>query len=382
MDDLTRRVDSPSQKRAREYAAAKRLVGLADLLIGLVVPVAVIGSGGSVWLRRTIQSEVGNPLLTVGLFFAILFVGYAILSLPMSVFGSWRLSRQVGLSTQSLVQWFGDWLKGLGLGLVFGLAIVEVLYFLLNSLPVTWWLVAGVLYFGLVVVMANLAPVLLLPIFYRLTALTPSPLTERLETLASRVGARVRGVYRMDLSSKTTAANAALMGLGNTRRIVIGDTLLDNYTDDEIEVIFAHELGHHVHRDIVKLIATQAIVTFGALYLCAQILVPATGALGFDGIADVADLPLILLIVGVVGTLTGPFANALSRHLEVEADAFALRTTNKSSAFKSAMVRLANQNLAEVDPPSWVEVLLYDHPSIKRRLEAADCYDVRLANSQ
>jgi STE24 endopeptidase len=179
----------------------------------------------------------------------------------------------------------------------------------------------------------------------------------------------------MEMSAKTTAANAALMGIGNTRRIVIGDTLLDRYTEDEIEVIFAHELGHHVHHDIPVLVAIQAVLTLVGLFLCSLALPKLSSIGGLAGISDVAGLPLVILILGVVGLVTAPVVNALSRRMERAADDYALRTTKNARAFIAAMTRLANQNLAEYDPSRWIEVLFYDHPSIGRRIRFAESFD-------
>jgi STE24 endopeptidase len=283
------------------------------------------------------------------------------------------------LSTQSIGEWLRDWLKGVGISLVVGVGIVEVLYFLLAVTPKWWWLIGGALYVVFVVLLANLAPIVLLPLFFRFTPMPDSSLTQRLETLASRLGVRVRGVFRMELSAKTTAANAALMGIGNTRRIVLGDTLLDRFTDDEIEVVFAHELGHQAHRDIVRLIATQSLLTLGSLFVCGAVLRFAVGPLGFTGLSDVANLPLLGLTIGATGALTGPIGNALSRRLERAADEFALQTTGDADAFISAMTRLANQNLAEYDPDHWVELIFYDHPSIRSRIRFAELFAKRPA---
>src|SRR5256886_16143733 len=196
----------------------------------------------------------------------------------------------------SLKSWLGDLFKGLALSLVLEILVIEFVYLLLALQPQTWWLWVALVLLFFSVVMANLAPVLILPIFYKFTPLPEGDLAKRLLALAERAHTRVRGVFTMQMSSKTTAANAALMGLGNTRRIVVGDTMLDRYTPDEIEVVLAHELGHHVHRDIWKLIISQSILTLGGLYLINLLLHWAVDTQHYyQGLAEAATIPLIML---------------------------------------------------------------------------------------
>ncbi len=225
------------------------------------------------------------------------------------------------------------------------------------------------------VLMANLAPILLFPLFYKFKPLPEGELTERLLALARKANTRVRGVFSMEMSSKTTAANAALMGLGNTRRIVLGDTMLDRYTTDEIEVVLAHELGHQVHRDIWKLIISQTILTLVGLSIANLLLHWAVNSLHhYQALTDPAIMPFLFLLMGLYGLIVMPIGNSYTRYVEYQADEYALETTRKIDAFKSAMTRLANQNLADAEPSPLVEFLFLDHPSIKNRLRHADAF--------
>ncbi|MBA2682739.1 MAG: M48 family metalloprotease [Ktedonobacteraceae bacterium] len=226
--------------------------------------------------------------------------------------------------------------------------------------------------------MANLAPILISPLFYKFTPLPEGELTQRLLNLAARAHTKVRGVFSMGMSNKTTATNAALMGLGNTRRIVLGDTMIDRYTTYEIEVILAHELGHHVHRDIWKLIASQTILFLLGLFLANQVLHWVIDQQHYyRALPDPATLPFFFLLVGIFSFLIMPISNGYTRSIEYHADEYALQSTGKVDAFKSAMRRLANQNLAEIEPAPLVEFLFYSHPSIKKRLQHADDFRAR-----
>jgi STE24 endopeptidase len=365
-------IDPERQEQARLYATHRRVISLFDLGFGAAYVVLLVLTGGAIAFRTFLTDTIGSTVMVIAAFVVAFALVLGMVTLPLTMLGGWWVPRRFGLSNQTIGHFVTDLVKSTGISLVIGVAVVEALYFLLAALPSWWWLAAGVLYVVFVVVLANLAPILLVPLFFRLTPLPASPMTERLEALAARLGVHVRGVFRMDLSAKTTAANAALMGIGNTRRIVLGDTLLNHFTEDEIEVVFAHELGHQAHRDIVRLIGTQAILTLVSLFVCSVVLRFAVVPLGYAGISDIATLPLIALLLGFISTVTGPLGNSLSRRFERAADAFALETTKSPSAFISAMTRLANQNLAECDPVWWVERFFYDHPSIRSRIRHAE----------
>jgi len=196
-------------------------------------------------------------------------------------------------------------------------------------------------------------------------------LADRLLKLAERARTKVRGVFKFDMSKRTKSANAALTGIGNTRRIVLGDTLINEFSTDEIETVLAHELGHHVHRDIPVLVTFGILSTTFGLYLASLGLNWAIGTFGFTSPADVAALPALGLIFGIYDFFTMPLNNAISRWRENMADDYALQATGKNEAFASAFMRLANQNLGEVDPEKWVVFMFYSHPSLGERIEKA-----------
>ncbi len=311
------------------------------------------------------------------LYFLIVILVYQLFTSPLGYYSGFVLPHRYGISTMSFKAWLKDLCKGLGLGLVLEIAAITLIYGLLALQPLTWWLWVAVIMLFFSVIMANLAPILLFPLFYKFTPLPEGELTQRLLALTQRANTRVRGIYSMQMSNKTTAANAALMGLGNTRRVVVGDTMIDRYTVDEIEVVLAHELGHHVHTDIWKLIISQSLLMLGGLYV-ANVILHAVVAAGFyQSLTDPATLPFFFLLMGVFSLIVMPIGNTYSRLIEYQADEYALQTTHKVEAFKSAMTRLANQNLAEVEPSPIVEFLFASHPSIGKRLRHADEFATR-----
>jgi STE24 endopeptidase len=224
------------------------------------------------------------------------------------------------------------------------------------------------------VLLSNLAPVLLFPIFYKVKPLGEEhqELVKRLEKLAEGACTRVQGVFQFDMSRRTKQANAALMGLGNTRRIILGDTLLSEFTTEEIETVLAHEFGHHVHKDIPLGILFGTLLTLGGMYLASLGLNWGVKVMGFESAADIAAFPLFALVSALYGLVTMPLENAFSRWRERRADCYALEVTRNGQAFASALVRLANQNLADVQPEAWVEFLLYSHPALGKRIRMAE----------
>lgn len=371
-------LDAERQRKAKEYARIRRRLSFVSIGIGVAGILIFLFTNLGIWLRDQLQALSWQPIAgwfpwQILVYFLILMLGYEIITAPIGYYSGFILPHRYGLSTMTLKGWLGDLFKGLVLGLVLESLAIELVYVLLASQPETWWLWVALVLLFFSVVMANLAPVLILPLFYKFTALPEGDLTKRLLALAERAHTRVRGVFTMQLSSKTTAANAALMGLGNTRRIVLGDTMLDRYTPDEIEVVLAHELGHHVHRDIWKLIVSQSILTLGGLYLVNVVLHWTVETQHFYlGLADAATIPLVLALIGAFGLIVMPISNGYSRAIEYQADEYALQTTQMVGPFKSAMTRLANQNLADAEPSPIIEFLFHDHPSIRKRLQHAD----------
>ncbi len=375
------RIDTEKQRTAREYAAKRRVMMLVSLVIGTLYLLAWIGLGWDKTLRTWLAMQVESQwLLVAG--FALIFGGlYTVLTLPFDYYSGYFLPHRYEMSNQSVMEWVGDQLKGMLLSAVLGLFLLEVVYWVLREFPTLWWLIAGVLMLLLTVILAQLAPVLLMPLFYKFVPLESEydELVDRLTVLFAKTGTHIEGVYKFDMSSKTKAANAALTGLGNTRRIILGDTLLENFSMDEIETVLAHELGHHVNKDIPIMILSQSLLTLGGLYLAALGLRWGVATLGYTAISDVAALPLFTLVMSAYGLVTMPLGNILSRSRERLADKFALDTTQNAAAFASAMKRLANQNLADVEPPKWVETLLHSHPSVKSRIDYAEGYRSTLA---
>lgn len=366
-------LDPERQEQAKVYARIRRRLLLVDLGLGVVYLLAWLSFGWSQALKEILLVYTRNDWHLVAAFAAIFGGIYYLINLPLGYYGSFILPHRFGLSNQSLTGWISDQVKSVLIGGIIGLFILEIIYAVLRAYPQNWWMGAAGILLLFNVIVANLAPILLMPIFFKFEPLGEehSELEKRLIRLAQEARTRVRGVYKFDMSRRTKAANAALTGLGNTRRIILGDTLLNEFSRDEIETVLAHELAHHVYKDIPIGILVESGITLIGLYLASLGLKFGAFALGLDGPADIAALPLLVTVMGLYGLITMPLTNAYSRWRERRADEYAVRTTSKGEAYASALTRLANQNLADANPEPWVVFLLHSHPALSERIAMA-----------
>ena len=364
--------DSPE---ARRYNRIHRWLGIADFVIGSAFLVVLLITGWTGWLRDlALRRGLQNYTLAVFLYLFFLLLISKVLGFGLDYYG-FRLEQKFELSRQKLRSWLWDEVKGFLVGLVLAGIVVELLYFMIRQSPQHWWLITWALFIGLFILLAQLAPVVLFPIFYKFEPLDNEDLRRRLVLLSEHAGTRVRGVYRWKLSEKSKKANAALTGLGNTRRIILADTLLDNYAPEEIEAVLAHELGHHVHRHILKSIFVQAGITLLGFWAANWVLHYAVDRHMFEELSDFADLPLLALTATALSLLLMPALNAYSRYNERQADRYAFESIASVEPFISSMNKLAQQNLAERTPSKWIEVLFHSHPAISKRVAAAEAWE-------
>ena len=365
-----------NEDKATLYHRLQRRAALAATLLGVVFLFLVSATGAASSLGASLDAALGSSRVLVPAAFAgVLLLAHELLGLPLAYYRGVTLERRYGLSSETRAHWWLTHLKSLVVGGMLMVIAATVLSALLALSPERWWLFASVLFAVALVAIAWAAPIWLLPIFYDFRPLDRPALTARLIDLARRAGTPVSGVFEWRLGDRTRKANAALAGMGDTRRILLSDTLLETHSDDEIEVILTHELAHQVHGDMWTSLALQVAIMSTALYAAARALDVLHGSLGIpDMPTEVEQLPVLALVAGTVMLVLSPIANALSRLHERRADRFAIERTGNAPAFMSAIKRLSSQNLAEETPPAWVEVLLHSHPSTARRLEAAQAY--------
>jgi STE24 endopeptidase len=358
-----------NEDRAARYHRLRRRASIASTLAGVAWLAALHITGASSALAS--RASLNGPMPAIVVFVGVIALGWEVVSFPFAFYRAFLLERKYGLSSEPLGTWLQDHMKALALGFALTTAAGLAVFAAIALTGELWWMVASGLFFVAALLLSRVAPILLMPLFYRFRPLDRAALRERLLTLSKRAGVPVLGAFEWGLGEKTTRANAALVGVGTTRRILVSDTMLKDYSDDEIEVILAHELAHHVHHDIWTALAVETVVVTAALYAAHAAATAAGFNLGGGGIAALSALPLMLLAAGAASFLLKPVANAWSRHNERRADRFALTMTGRPAEFITAMRRLGAQNLAEERPSAPVIWFFHTHPTIDERIAAA-----------
>lgn len=363
----------PDSPEAREYNRTKRWLEIGDLGLSLGFLLLLLITGWTNSLRD-FATRMSPEHYWLRLFYYVVFLSIFSKAIGFALdFYGFRLEHRFNLSNQRLGSWLKDQVKGWLLGLVIAAVLCEIVYALIRTSPEHWWIFAWLIFIGLFVLVAQLAPVLLFPLFYKFVPLQNEELKQRLVRLGERAGTRIRGVYEWKLSEKSKKANAALTGLGNTRRIILADTLLQNYSNDEIEAVLAHELGHHVHGHIFKQILLETGITLLGFWAANAVLEYAIHSQHmFLLMSDFANLPLLVLVSTVLSVLLMPALNAYSRYNERQADTYCWKCVSNIGPYVTAMEKLNRQNLSEARPSRLVEILFHSHPPISKRIAAAE----------
>jgi STE24 endopeptidase len=367
---------SPGQlAEARRYGRIALACTLADrvldlVFLGLVATLAARPLDD--WLAA--WRPLHHATARLAAMMLVVTAAHMAVSFPLSLYSGYLLEHRFHLSTLTLAGWLWRYVKRMTLGLALGVPMILGLFWLIWLTGRWWWLTAAGAFFLVSVLLGQLMPVVILPLFYKIVRLDAPELSERFTALAAGTGLTIEGVYRMALSEETVKANAMLAGLGRTRRVLLGDTLLDHFTPDEIEVIFAHEVGHHVFRHIRKIILAGVVTSAAGFWLCDRLLALVMGHGGAIDYAvlPVAALPWIMFMLELFALLVEPLQNTVSRYFERQCDRYALVRTGRREAYCAAFRKLAQLNKDDPDP-HWLEiVMLHSHPSIAERLRMGE----------
>jgi len=352
----------------RRYSRVKTRLTIIHLLLTAIFLIIMLFSGMSVLLKNLVEGWSRNFYLQIGLYSAVFGSIYYLLFVGLDFYSGFLLEHKFLLSNQTMLAWIKSSLKKELLSLLMLLAATEALYFFLRHSPNHWWLLATAAWLLLIVALGKIAPVLIIPLFYKCSPLADSELKERLLRLCKNCGVGIEQVFEVQLSKDTKKANAAVAGLGKGRRILLGDTLIKNYSDEEIEAIFAHELGHVRMFHTWKILGFGAVISLASFYLASLLFKTGLSFFAFNEIYDITAFPLLMLILMIAGLILMPIQLGYLRHLEKQADTFATEHIENPQSFASAMTKLAGQNLIDPSPSRWEELLLYDHPPISKRL--------------
>ena len=359
---------------AARLGAERRRLFLISTAVGLAAPVLpyLTGSWETAWFTLAATSlplPVRALIFLLGFHFAL-----AVVMLPLGYYGGFSLPREYGLGRQAPRAWAVDWIKATLLALVLGSAVGGVFLWTVIGTGANWWWVFGAFVSVVGVALVFITPYVLVPLFFKMRPLADNDTVERIHSLVNRAGAPVRDVCSLDFSRRTAEANAAVIGIGRSRRVVIADTLLAEFSPREVDAVVAHELGHHIHRDVQRLLLANAVAIWLGLFAASRMAPLALPVLSVPSLGYVPGYPMLLFVVEVYFLVLGPLLSWWSRRLESAADRFALQLTRDPRGFAASMRRIGCQNLIELRPPRWAEVLLGSHPALHRRIQLAESW--------
>ena len=253
--------------------------------------------------------------------------------------------------------------------------LVELFYAVTRAFPSAWWVIASLGYIAFALIFSKVFPVVIIPLFYKYKNIQDEALRRAILDLARRAAVKVTDAFEINMSKNTKKANAALVGWGDTRRIILADNLINEFSPEEVSAVVAHEIGHYKLRHIWKLILSGAASTFAGFYIFSLLAGRMIQFFRADGVSDFYMFPSVGLAFMLFNMVALPAHNAYSRFLERQADIFALRLTGSKSGFISVMEKLAEKNLSDTNPGRIIEFLFYDHPPISRRIESARVFE-------
>ena len=368
MEKIHPLLDEQRQALARRYEKEKRLLGMVGSMLSLVLLLVFYSTGLS---ERLAYLWSGRPVAWTFLAYTAGFLAWLTLfSLPLNFYRGYVREHKWNFSTQRVKGWLSDQVKSFAVGLVMAWLILALLLWIMGRFPRTWWLLAGLAMAFVSMIVATILPVVILPIFHRYTPIENKELTNALKEILAREGLKSGGFFQEDMSRRTRKENAFLAGLGKTRRVVLGDNLLQQMTVPEIVSVIGHEVGHYKYKHIWKGIVIDTVEQLAVFFLLS--LAMRTVFPGFPGSARevLTVLPVMLIIGAAASSLVfGPIGNALSRYFEKQADLYAAAQVRDRHALATALAGLANRNLGNAYPAWWVKILYYTHPPAGERLQ-------------
>lgn len=366
---------------SKKYNNIKLAISISKGIFSFILILLFVSTGLSSGLQNYLERFLSNSYFQFIIFVGVTGVAAGIIFFPVNYYTEFYLEHKYNLSNQTFLKWIWEDLKSLLVSLVIGVPILLLFFYSLNKFFSFWWLPFAIILFVISVILARIVPIFILPLFYKITPLENEELKDRIQKLAKDAGIKVENVFKFNMSKNTKKANAAFTGIGKSKRILLGDTLLDNYTEDEIETVIAHELGHYKRKHIIKNIFIGTASSFLMLFLIAYFYNISISWFGFSSIIQIAALPLLSLWAMIIGLILTPLTNMLSRKFEYEADEYAIISTNKKDAFISTLEKLTDQNLGDREPHPFVEWFFYSHPSIKNRVAALNQFTIDKSKS-
>ncbi len=370
--DILSKANSPDTLRAQRYSCYKYTLEIIEIIYLFAFILVFLGLGMSKIIVNVIFGFVPQGYLLFPAYLAAILILYYVLMFPFNIYGSFILEHKFGLTKQKIGDWLKDQLKAGALSYIISVIIFGAFYYILRHNPHNWWLVISLFWIGFSLILAKLTPVFIIPLFFKYKPLSDSALRERIINLSNKMKVKILDVFEIDFSKKTLKANAAFVGWGSTKRILLADTLKDKYSHDEIEVILAHEFAHYQMKHLLKLIIMNALSTVAVFYLIFKTNSYVLNIFGLSSLQDLAAFPVVVMYLMVFGIITQPLGNYISRAFEKDADKAAIKITGFKEAFISMMNKLSDQNLSDRSPNPIIKFLFFDHPPTDERVKMAE----------
>lgn len=364
----------------KEYNKHKLIIGIVETVLSLIILLILLFTGLANDLEANIVSITSSDYFQVLIFVGVIMLGSIIIFTPFSYYSGYYLEHKFKLSNQKFYDWLKESAKGLALLIVIGVPLLLVFRYIILTFDNLWWVVFGVFMFFFSVILAQLFPIVILPLFYKIIPLENETLKGKIKLLADDAGIEVENIFSFDMSKNTKKANAAFTGIGKTKRIILGDNLLSSYSEDEIETVVAHELGHYKNKHIMKNLFMGTFFSFCSLFLIHSFTVMSLNIFNIGSIQSLSAILLFILFGMLVSFVQNPISNFISRKFEYEADEYAVKSTAKKSAFINTLEKLTEQNLGDKEPHPFVEWYFYGHPSVTNRINAINKISIRSNN--
>lgn len=358
-------------EKSKQYSFLKYSLALIDTAYLVILLLIFCATNLSKNLAEVILNLSSQSYVVVPAYILVIGIGYYILSLPLNFYRTYTLEHKFSLSKQTLRDWVMDQIKSGIIAYLISIILIGAFYYILKRYPGNWWLIISLFWILFSIGFAKILPVVIIPLFFKYKKLSDEELRKRIFGLADKMKVRILDVFEIDFSKKTMKANAAFVGVGNTRRVILADTLKDKYSYNEIEVILTHEFAHYRLKHLLKLIVVNSLVTLALFYLVFISSDYVLGLFGLSSLEDIAALPVILLYFVLFGIITQPIENYISRRFEKNADKMAIAVTGLKDDFISTMDKLATQNLADRKPHPLIKFFFFDHPPIDERIALA-----------
>lgn len=368
LDTLT-----PAQKaRSDAYFEGGYWLQLWDAVYALGVAGVFLGLGLSRRLRALV-ARLPRRWQRTWAYAALYLLASFVLSLPLAIYEGYVREHQYGLSNLTFGAWASETLTSLALNVVFGSLLILALYAAIRRAGASWWVWGTAIVSVFLVIGVAIGPVFISPLFNKYTTLPAGPVRDGILSMARANGVPAQNVYYFDASRQSKRISANVSGLGSTIRVSLNDNLLKRCTPAEIQAVMGHELGHYVLNHIPKMLVFFIVllaIGFWLVNAAANRLLARYGPQwGVEGLADVGSLPLLVALFSVVSLLATPITNTIVRTSEQEADMFGLNAARQPDGFASIAMKLSEYR--KIEPSPLEEIIFFDHPSGRTRVQSA-----------